>query len=219
MGLRSRNAAPFSVGTIWSFAPPDFEGYGGGITPPEKDQPLPQRQAQARELLKQAGFGPDNPLTVPLLYDTQEENRKVMVALAAMWQAIGVKTDLTNLEFGALTGRIRAKNYDVARWTYFASFGDAYSFLNLLGSRNPNNWTGWASGKFDALLGQSDNTRDPARRGAILREAETLMMQEYPVIPIYYYVGRRLVSPRVKGWIDNPRGTTPTRFLTVEPQQ
>ena len=137
-----------------------------------------------------------------------------MVAIAAMWQAIGVKTDTDESRIQrALQAQVRAKNYDVARWMYFASFGDASSFLNLLGSRNPNNWPGWANEKYDALLERSDYTRDPAERGAILREAETLMMKEYPVIPIYYSVGRRLVSPRVKGWIDSPRGATPTRFL------
>ncbi len=204
------------VKPAWSFAPPDFDGYGGGIAPPEKDVPLAQRQAEARELLKQAGFGPDRPLTVPLIYDTQEENRKIMVAIAAMWQAIGVKTELSNLEFSALQTRVRAKNYDVARWIYFASFGDASSFLSLLGSRNPNNWPGWASPEYDALLERSDYERDPARRGALLREAETLMMKDYPVIPIYYSVGRRLVSPGVKGWVDSPRGATPTRFLRVD---
>jgi oligopeptide transport system substrate-binding protein len=203
------------VKPAWSFASPDFEGYGG-ITLAEQGKPLAERQAEARRLLLLAGFGPGKPLTVPLLYDTQEENRKIMVAVASMWQAIGVRTELTNLEFGALNSRVRSKTYDVARWTYFASFGDAYSFLQLLGTHNPNNWVGWTNAQYDALLDRSNLTRDPAERAAILREAETLMMKESPVIPIYYYVGRRLVSPRVKGWIDTPRGTTPTRFLTVE---
>jgi oligopeptide transport system substrate-binding protein len=204
------------VKPAWSFASPEFNEYGGGVALPEQSEPLARRQAEARDLLAQAGFGPDSPLTVPLLYDTQEENRKIMVAIAAMWQAVGVKTALTNLEFSALYNKVRSRDYDVARWTYFASFDDAYSFLQLLGSRNPNNWPGWADPRYDGLLDRSNGIRDPAERAAVLREAEILMMRDYPVIPIYYYVGRRLVSPRVKGWIDTPRGTTPSRFLSVE---
>jgi len=204
------------VKPAWSFVPPDFDGFTGGAKKAEDAEPLAQRQARARELLKEAGFGPDRPLTVPLLYDTQEENRKIMVAVAGMWRAIGVRAEITNLDFGALTSRIRTMNYDVARWSYFGSFGDAYVFLQLLESGNPNNWPGWKNAQFDALLDRSNHIRDPAARATVLREAETLLMSENPVIPIYYYVGRRLVSPRVKGWIDTPGGTTPTRFLRVE---
>ncbi len=204
------------VRPAWSFVPPDFEGYAGGLRQGDDEAPIARRQALARELLAAAGFGSSRPLTVPLVYDTQEENRKIMVAIAGMWQAIGVRTELTNLDFRALTGRIRTMNYDVARWSYFGSFGDAYAFLQLLESDNPNNWPRWTNERFDALLARSNEMRDPAARAALLREAEVLMMAEYPVIPIYYYVGRRLVSPVVKGWIDTPRGTTPTRFLRVE---
>jgi oligopeptide transport system substrate-binding protein len=204
------------VKPAWSFATPEFEGYGG-IRLAEQDQPLATRQAEARRLLARAGFGPTGrTLTVPLLYDTQEENRRIMVAIAAMWQAIGVKTELTNVEFGALNSRVRGRTYEVARWTYFAPFDDAYSFLQLLRSGNPNNWVGWSNAGYDTLLDRSDLVSEPAARAAMLREAETIMMKEQPVIPIYYYVGRRLVSPRVKDWYDTPRGMTPTRFLAVE---
>lgn len=203
------------VKPAWSFVTPDFEGYGG-IVPPERSKTLAARQAEARELLKQAGFGPDNPLTVPLVYETQEENRRIMVAIAGMWQAIGVKTELENVQFGVLRSRVLTGNYDAARFTYFASFDDAYAFMQVFASGNPNNWPGYASETYDALLDRYNRTPDAAERAAVLREAETLMMGEYPVIPIYHYVWRRLVSPRVGGWVDSPRGTPPTRFLWVK---
>lgn len=200
------------VRPAWSLVPPDVDGDVGGLRQADDELPLARRQALARELLDAAGFG----AAQPLVYDTQEENRKLMVALAGMWQAVGVRAELTNLDFRALTGRIRAMNFDVARWAYFGTFSDAYAFLQLLESGNPNNWARWSNARFDRLLAQSNETRDDGARVALLREAEALMMAEHPVIPIYFYVGRRLVSPVVKGWIDTPRGTTPTRFLRVE---
>jgi len=202
------------VKPAWSFASPEFEGYGG-VRPPEAGKPLAVRQAEARQLLQAAGFGPDKPLVVPLLYDTQEENRKIMVAIAAMWQAVGVRTELTNLDFGGLSGRVRSRNFEAARWTYFASFDDAYSFLQLLRSENPNNWVGWRNARYDELLDRSNTIASAEERAAVLREAETLMLAEQPVVPIYFYVGRRLVSPRVQGWVDSPRGQTPSRYLSI----
>jgi oligopeptide transport system substrate-binding protein len=203
------------VKPAWSWASPDFEGYGG-IAMPEASMPLAQRQAEARELLAKAGFNAGNPLTVPFLYDTQEENRKIAVAVAAMWQAVGVKTTLSNIEFSLLFNKVRTKDYDVARWTYFSTYDDAYAFLQVLATGHPNNWPGWSNPRYDELVARSNAIRDPGERAAVLREAETIMMREAPVIPLYWYVGRRLVSTKVKGWVDTPRGTTPTRYLWVE---
>jgi len=66
-----------------SFASPDFSGYGG-ITLPEQAMGLQARQAEARRLLAAAGFGTDRPLTVDYVYDTQEENRQVAIALGLL---------------------------------------------------------------------------------------------------------------------------------------
>lgn len=205
------------VKPAWTFASPDFDNYGG-ITLPEQSLPLTERQALARRLLASAGFGRGRPLVVPLTYDTQEENRKIMVAIASMWQAIGVQTQITNVEFGLLTRKVRTRDFDVVRWTYFYAFNDAYSFLQVMSSSNPNNWPGYSNREYDALLEQSNYMTDGAARAAVLRRAEALMMSEHPIAPIYFYVGRRLVSTRVKGWVDSPRGTPPTRFLWLEDQ-
>jgi oligopeptide transport system substrate-binding protein len=203
------------VRPAWTFASPEFDNYGG-ITLPEQSMPLAERQAEARRLLAAAGFGPGKPLKVPLVYDTQEENRKIMVAVASMWQAIGVQTAMTNVEFGALNRKVRTRDFDVARWAFFYAFNDAYSFLQALGSGNPNNWPAYSNREYDALLERSNTITDPAERAAVLRKAESVMMADHPIVPIYFYVGRRLVSPRVKGWVDSPRGTAPTRYLWLE---
>ncbi|HHQ14685.1 MAG TPA: peptide ABC transporter substrate-binding protein [Chromatiales bacterium] len=203
------------VKPAWSFVSPKFRHYDG-IRMPEQDMPFAERQKKARKLLADAGFGSDNPLKVPLYYDTQEENRKIMVAISAMWRAIGVQTDLTDVEFRLLFRKVRGGDFDVSRWAYFAPFNDAYSFLQLFLSDNPNNWVGLKNARYDALLNDSNVTMDPDKRKQILQDAEKLLMSQYPVIPISFYIGRRLVSPRVKGWVDNPSGPTSSRFLWIE---
>ena len=196
------------------FVPANFTGYTG-VELPDLDRPMAERQAEARELLRQAGFGPENPLTVPLVYDTQEENRKIFVAVAAMWQAIGVRTELENTEFRSLNRMIRTRDYTAARWAYFAPFDDAYSFLVLFLSVNPNNWPQYENAEFDDILERSNYERDSEKRVKLLKEAEQILMRDVPVIPIYYYAGRRLVAENVEGWIDSPRGPTPSRYLNI----
>ena len=202
------------VSPAYTFATPYFSEYPG-IRLPEMDMPFPERQALARKLLAEAGFEPGE-LVVPLNYDTQEENRKIMVAIAAMWQAIGVRTEITDVEFSMLNRMVRTKKYSVSRWFYIAPYDDPYAVLQLFLSNNPNNWPGFESERFDELMRNSNGIADRAERLQTLAEAELELMSSYPVLPITFYVGRRLVSPKVKGWYDAASGPTPSRYLSVE---
>ena len=199
-----------------SFVGPDFSNYDG-IRLPEESWSMAERQAEARRLLAAAGFGPGNPLGFEYVYDTNEENRKIAVALTGMWQAVGAKARPVNVDFGQLNRQIRTGGFDVARWSYFASFDDPVALLVLYAGDNTNNYAGYRSPEYDRLLLESGATTDPVARRKLLEQAETILMRDAPIIPIFDYVRRYLVSPGVKGWVTSGRGPTPSRFLAVEP--
>lgn len=203
------------VKPAFSLVGPDFSNYDG-IRLPEESQTMAQRQAEARRLLAAAGFGPGKPLTFEYVYDTNEENRKIAVALAAMWQAIGVKAQPVNVDFGQLNRQIRTGAFDVARWSYFASFDDPIVLLQLFAGDNTNNYAGYRNAEYDRLLLESNVTVDPVARRKLLEQAETILMRDAPVIPIYDYVRRYLVAPGLQGWVTSGRGPTPSRFLFVK---
>ncbi len=203
------------VTPAWTYLGPDFENYPG-IRLADQSLPLAARQAEARRLLAEAGYTAERPLVIRLTYDTQEENRKVAVALAGMWQAIGARTEITNVDFGNLNRQVRTKNFDLARWAFFASFDDAYAFLQVLESDRSNNWPGYRNPEYDQLLKRANREQDATVRAALLADAEQLMMADYPLIPVFNYVRRYLVATRVKGWVTSPRGPTPTRYLSLE---
>ncbi|MDP2323787.1 MAG: peptide ABC transporter substrate-binding protein [Gammaproteobacteria bacterium] len=204
------------VRPAWSFVSPGIGGYPGRVSAEEAGMPAAKRIAEARRLLDEAGFGPENPLTLPLIYDTQEENRKIMVAVGTMWQAIGVKAEISNVEFGAALGALRTRNFAVAKSSTFSLYDDPNAFLQQYASQSPTNWAGWRSPAYDRLLERANAATDAAERTRLLLEAETVIASEVPVIPIYYYQGKALVAPRVKGWWDGAIGTPPSRFLSVE---
>jgi oligopeptide transport system substrate-binding protein len=180
------------------------------------ERPLAQRQAEARRLLAEAGFSPDQPLTAPVVYDTSEENRKIMIAVAAMWRDIGVRADVTNIEGRALMGKLMARDFGIARTSMFALYDDPYAFLSQLRSDNTANRTGYGSAEYDRLLDLANATDDPATRLARFAEAETLLLADQPLIPVYWYISKVLVAPRVQGWADAPLGTPPSRYLWLE---
>ena len=152
---------------------------------------------------------------MPVTYDTHEENRKIVVAVAAMWQQAGVRTEISNVEFGALLAALRTKNYAVARSQTFSLYDDPYAFLQQYSARSPSNWAGWSDAGYDALLNRANAARDRAERLVLLAEAEARLLAAQPLIPVYHYQGKQLVASRVRGWWDAPIGTPPTRFLSL----
>jgi oligopeptide transport system substrate-binding protein len=91
----------------------------------------------------------------------------------------------------------------VFRSSWVGDYDDAYTFLQLLQSDFGLNLTGYSNPRYDALLAEATAQPDLARRRALLEEAERTMLADTPVLPIYFYVNKHLVKPRVLGWKDN----------------
>jgi oligopeptide transport system substrate-binding protein len=197
-----------------NLVPPVTDGYGG--TPADfGGKPLSERMAEARALLMEAGFGPDNPLTFSFKTDPIEQNRRIAVALTSMWKAIGANPDVETTGASDVNRDGRTGNFDIIRWTWFGPFDDAATFLGLMDSANGANVTGYVNPDFDAKLRHANATRDPEVRAQLLADAEAILNADHPAIPLYFHAGRRLVSPAVVGWIDNPRSANLSRYLSL----
>ncbi|MFE0757737.1 peptide ABC transporter substrate-binding protein [Inquilinus sp. NPDC058860] len=202
----------------YSFVPPGTEGFPAW-QPEEAGWTQARRDQEAKALLAQAGYGPDQPLQVKITYNTSENHKKIAVAVAAMWkQKLGVETTLENLEWSTyLTQHHRKEFQDFARTGWIGQYNDANFFLELqrsgIGELSTSDYSNPA---YDALLDQASAETDAGKRAAILQQAERLMIADTPVIPLFFYTSRHLVSPAVKGWADNLRDQHPTRWLSVE---
>lgn len=182
------------------------------------DWPASRRVAEARRLLAEAGHGAARPLVVRLRYNNADTQRKTALAVAAMWQAVGVRTELVTADLRSHQQALAQGDFDVARAQWYSEDSDAASFLRLLDSRAATlNVSRYRNAAFDAAMDRADASRDPAKRGAIMLEAERLAMAQQPIAPLYVYVSRRLISPRVAGWVDNARGVHINRYLSVRP--
>ncbi len=199
----------------YGMTPPAIEDYRHPL-PDYAKTPQAQRVAEARRLLAEAGFGPDKPLAFDLVYNTLEENRRLAVAMAAMWQAIGVRASPLNRDLIALNKSARTRDFQALLYTWFATNDDPYSFLGLLETGNPSNYSGYSNPAYDAMLAAANALNDPAKRFAQLSEAEAVMLADQPVIPVFFYVRRFLVKPYVKGFTENARGLNLSRWLDVQ---
>jgi oligopeptide transport system substrate-binding protein len=60
---------------------------------------------------------------------------------------------------------------------------------------------------------------DPAMRKVFLEEAERVMLEDYPLIPVYFYVNKSMVSERVRGWGDNVLNYHYSQHLSLDGKQ
>jgi oligopeptide transport system substrate-binding protein len=197
----------------WGIIPSGIEGYPAPLPDPMGDAPMATRQAAARALLSEAGVA--DSLSITLLYHTSEEHKRVAVALASMWKAIGVNAELMNAERQVVNATLRQGDFDLGRAAWFAGIDDAFGLLNYFVSNSPANVSGYRSEDFDRLIIQANQTMDSAARARLLRQAEQVVIQDQASIPIFYYVSRRLVSTRVRGWEDdNQSAIRASRYLS-----
>jgi len=78
------------------------------------------------------------------------------------------------------------------------------------------NYSRYNNPKYDVLMIAAGQAADPAVRAALMRRAESLMLADHPIIPLYNDVGKYLVANYVKGWEDNPVEAHLSRYLSVE---
>lgn len=187
----------------WGFVPP-VVNYSGQ-RPAWADWTQEQRNAEARRLYHEAGYSEQHPLEVELLYNTDQNHKRIAGALAAMWkQTLGVRTKLLNQEWKVfIENRKRRVITQVFRSGWIGDYNDAYSFLQLLHSANGQNDPGYGNPAYDALLDQAAATADPAERRALLEAAERQLLADQPLIPLYFYASKRLVKPWVGGYRPN----------------
>jgi len=122
-----------------------------------------------------------------------------------MWrEVLGVEATLVNEEFQVLLANMREREVtQVFRSSWIGDYNDAHTFLSIMKSGNAANMPGYANEDFDSLMQRAADQVDPDRRQLYLEEAERVLLADHPVIPLYFYVSKHLVNPRVLGWGDN----------------
>jgi oligopeptide transport system substrate-binding protein len=191
-----------------------------GYTPQQFDyatRPYAERVMEARDLYGAAGYSATRPLKVEIRYNSGEVHNRIAVAIAAMWkEALGVESTLYAEEFRALLQTIQArKDTQVFRSSWVGDYNDAYSFAQVLRRDFGINLTGYANPRYDDLLDRAVRESDLAQRRGLLEEAERMMLADHPLLPIYFYVNKHLVKPRVQGWTDNVMNVQYSKALSL----
>jgi ABC-type oligopeptide transport system substrate-binding subunit len=198
------------------FVPAGLGGYGPAIEPSWMKPPLEQRVARARALLAEAGYGPENQLEFEMRYNTDEDHKRVMLTLMQLWKPLNVRVRLLNSEASVHFATLKQRDYTAARAGWIGDFSAPENFLYLWEtSTGPMNYSGFSDPEFDRLMQLGYAEADPERRIAKFRAAEAYGAELAPVMPIYTYRTKNLISPDVIGWIPNYENENPSKYLSV----
>jgi oligopeptide transport system substrate-binding protein len=157
---------------------------------------------EAKKLLAEAGYpdGEGLPQLV-LLYNPESGHGDTMQAIQDMWKQIGINVELQSQEWKVfLTTRVQ-KNYEIARDGWNADYVDPMTFLDMFVSTSSQNNSGYNNPEYDKLIDAARKELDANKRFDIMHKAEDMLMEDMPVIPLYYYT--RVVG--IKDYVKDAR--------------
>ena len=137
-----------------------------------------------------------------VIINTSEAHKSIAVAIQDMWKKhLGInKVKIENQEWKVFQQTVHDIDYEVSRAGWIGDYVDPNTFLSMWVSGDSNNNTGWSNAEYDRLMAESGLISDPKKRYEKLREAEVVLLDEVPILPIYWYTRTYLIHPDVKNW-------------------
>lgn len=175
--------------------------------------------AEAKRLLAEAGY-PDGKgcPAMEVLFNTSENQRAIAEAIQQMWRKnLGVEVTLHNEEWKVfLDTQHETHDYTLQRSGWIADYVDPHVFLEIWESGGGNNDTLWSNADYDRLLHAALAAKTESERYDIYQKMDAILVDECPVIPIYYYTRVHAVSPRVKGYYPTLLDNHPYKYIYLE---
>ena len=185
----------------------DFRKIGGNYFDPSSAA-VAANVVEAKKLLSEAGYanGAGFP-TFELKYNTNTAHKAIAEYIAAQWKTnLGINATLVAEDFPTLINDRNKGLYSVARDGWVGDYNDPMTFLDLCTTTSGNNDSHYSNAAFDKLIEEAKSTNDQAKRVKAMHDAEKILMDDMPVMPIYFRTDPVLINKAVTGVVDSPLG-------------
>ena len=149
-------------------------------------------------------------ITVDLLYGTDESPMDTFAEYlqGSFTKLKGLKVNMVaTVKKDRIYNREASGNFQIACTRWAPDYADPTTFLNVLTSTNSNNYGKWENAQYNSLLKQAQNETDVNKRWNELLEAEKVMMDDMPNIPVVQTGTAALQAKNVKGLVHNTVST------------
>jgi len=175
-----------------------------------------ERENEARRVFRSSRHHGNDSLQLKLTYDVGDIHERVAVAVSSMWRdVLGIDVELDKREWQYfLETRGNRDEWQIMRFAWTGDYNHASTFTDILLSASPQNLPGYQSPRFDSLVAAALAEQDTSTQAQLLASAEAEMLGDYPIVPLYFYVSKHLVSPAVRGFNSNVLDQHPSRFMS-----
>lgn len=150
--------------------------------------------------LEEEGMTVDDFKNIVLLYNTMEAHKKIAQAAQEMWRVnLGIEIQLENVDFQVKLDREKAGDYHISRAGWIGDYMDPITFLDLWHSDSSFNDANYKNPEYDELINIAKKSSDPKERFDAMRKAEIMLMEDMPVIPVYFYTQPYAQKPYLTG--------------------
>ena len=196
----------------YSFVPLGIPSTDGGEFSDKEyydPQDMESNIEKAKELLKEAGYENGEGLpTIELMYNSEDSHKYVCQIVQQNLAEVGINVELTNQEWAVFLNTRQNGEYQIARHGWIGDYSDPMTFLDMWVTNGGNNDSGFSNSEYDALIAEAKVETNLEKREELLRKAEDILMDEAPIIPIYFYT-------TVMAWNDDVEGILVTSLGKV----
>ena len=171
----------------------------------------------ARKLFAAAGYagGAGFP-RISILFNSEGNHGDIAQMVRHQWQTeLGITVDLESVEVKVFGARLHTQDYDIARSSWYGDYDDPTTFTDLFITGASDNNAKYSNPKYDALCAAARKEPDAKKRLAILAQAEQLLLQDAPIIPLYHPVNAYLYRSNVRGIPMSPRAMIDFKSVEV----
>ncbi|MEX2310406.1 MAG: peptide ABC transporter substrate-binding protein [Pirellulales bacterium] len=196
----------------YSLVPLSLPGY-------QQQKCEPYNPDRARRILAEAGYREGRGFPrVEIHYNTDQQHQAVAELVRKQWQReLGIVVSLRNEEWGSAQNTQQQMGFFISRRSWGGDYLDPNTFLDMYVTAGENNNTGFSNPEYDRLIAEAAREPDTGKRMEMLQQAERILMDQLPIIPLYFYVSRNMVKPFVRGFYNNLQDTHPLNAIWIDP--
>ncbi|HHW18287.1 MAG TPA: hypothetical protein GXX30_05245 [Firmicutes bacterium] len=150
-----------------------------------------------------AGCSPGQPLPpIKFLSGDSEVAKKYAMGLQEIVRkGLGIELTLENVDFKTRLQKMRDGDFAIVMAGWAADYNDPMTFLDMWTTNSPYNDVKWSNKQYDDLIAKAKASSDQAERMNLMAQAEKILLEELPIIPIYWPQRNYAEHPWVKGII------------------